>query len=187
MKTARFLFVVLVPIMVTGCALAQEAATAAPVQTACGPLEVRFDAQASPSDSNPRRAAQPEAGKALVYVMEYFRKAPGEWGNPTIRVGVDGSWQGAVRHDSYLSFAVEPGEHHLCTSWQSRLQRLSKLASFAGFTAEAGKVYYFRARISYSSYGGGGATMDLNLEPVNPDEGQYLVASYEPSASHPKK
>ena len=184
MKTA----LVLVPILLAGCALAQEATTAAPVQTACGPLGVRFDAQASPSQaSTSHTAGQPDAGKAQVYVVEYFRKAPGEWGNPTIRVGMDGSWQGAVRRDSYLSFAVEPGEHHLCTSWQSHLQRLSKLASFAGFTAEAGKVYYFRARITYSSYGGGGATMDLNLEPVNPDEGQYLVASYEPSSSHPKK
>jgi hypothetical protein len=99
---------------------------------------------------------------------------------------MDGAWLGATRTNSYLAFSVEPGDHHLCTSWQSRLKRLSKLAAFAGFTAEPGKVYYFRERITYSSVGGNTASMNLDLERMNPDEGQYLVASYKPSTSHPK-
>ena len=154
-------------------------------QSACGPLDVQFDAQAAAGEP----VAQPAPGKALVYVAEEFRKAPGELGNPTLRVGMDGTWLGATRESTYLAFNVEPGEHHLCSSWQSHLRTLSKLAAFAGFTAEAGKTYYFRERITYSSYGGaGGATaMNLDLEAVNPDEGQFLVASYKPSASHPKK
>jgi len=150
-------------------------------QTACGPLDNQFDAHAA---SQP--AVQPEPGKALVYVAEDFRKAPGEVGNPTLRVGMDGTWLGATRENSYLAFTVEPGEHHLCTSWQSRWQRLSRLIAFAGFTAEPGKVYYFRERITYSSTGGNSAVMNLDLEPVNPDEGQFLVASYKPSSSRPK-
>jgi hypothetical protein len=168
-------------LFLAACAFAQDT-TIPDHQSACGPLDVRFDAQASAGQP----ATHPEAGKALVYVAEDFSKAPGELGNPTLRVGMDGAWLGATRTSSYLSFTVEPGEHHLCTSWQSRLQRLSKLAAFAGFTAQPGKVYYFRERITYSSYGGGSATMNLDLEPVNPDEGQYLVASYKPSASRPK-
>ncbi len=165
-------------------ALATSAFTqnnASPVQSqaACGPLDAT---QAAPGQST----AQLQPGKALVYVAEDFRKAPGEIGNPTLRVGMDGAWVGATRANSYLSFTVEPGEHHLCTSWQSRWQRLSKLAAFAGFTAEPGKVYYFRERITYSSYGGGSATMNLDLEPVYPDEGQFLVASDRPSTSRPK-
>jgi hypothetical protein len=167
-------------LFLSAAALAQNTALQAP--TACGPLNAQFDAQ--PAASQP--AAQPEPGKALVYVAEDFRRAPGEIGNPTLRVGMDGTWMGATRENSYLSFTVEPGDHHLCTSWQSRWQRLSKLVAFAGFTAEPGKVYYFRERITYSSYGGGAATMNLDLEPVNPDEGQFLVASDKPSASHPK-
>jgi len=99
---------------------------------------------------------------------------------------MDGAWLGATRTNSYIAFTVEPGEHHLCTSWQSHWQRLSKLAAFAGFTAEPGKVYYFRERVTYSSYGGGSANMNLDLEPVNLDEGQYLIASYKPSTSHAK-
>jgi hypothetical protein len=162
-------------------AFAQNA-TSAQAQTACGPLDAQFDAHAAASQP----AVQPEPGKALVYVAEDFRKAPGEIGNPTLRVGMDGAWLGATRKDSYLAFTVEPGEHHLCTKWQSRWQRLSKLVAFAGFTAEPGKVYYFRERITYSSTGGNSATMNLDLEAVNPDEGQFLVASYKPSTSHPK-
>jgi hypothetical protein len=153
--------------------------------TACGPLDAQFDAQAEAGQPAAQLSAQPEPGKALVYVAEVFTKAPGEIGNPTLRVGMDGAWVGATRTNSYLAFAVEPGEHHLCTSWQSHWQRLSKLAAFAGFTAEPGKVYYFRERITYSS-AGRTANMILDLEPVNPDEGQYLVATYKPSASHAK-
>jgi hypothetical protein len=166
-------------LLLTGLAYAQDAPQA---PAACGPLDAKFDAQAETG----RLAAQLEPGKALVYVAEVFTKAPGEIGNPTLRVGMDGAWLGATRTKSYLAFSVEPGEHHLCTSWQSHLKRLSKLAAFAGFNAEPGKVYYFRERVTYSSYGGGSANMNLDLEPVNPDEGQYLVASYKPSTSHPK-
>jgi hypothetical protein len=155
--------------------------TLAQSEAACGPLDAKFDAQTVATQPAP----QPDASKALVYVAEDFSKGPGELGNPTLRVGMDGAWMGATRTNSYLSFAVEPGEHHLCSSWQSRWQRLSKLAAFSAFTAEAGKVYYFRERVTYSGYGNG-ATMVLDLEPVNPDEGQFLVASYKPSASHPK-
>jgi len=174
MKSALTLVLVL-----AASAIAQDTT---PTQTSCGALGAQFDAQAAAGQS----VAQPEPGKALVYVAEDFRKAPGEIANPTLRVGMDGVWLGATRQNSYLSFAVEPGEHHLCTSWQSRWQRLSKLAAFAGFTAEPGKVYYFRERITYSSTGGNAATMNLDLDPVNPDEGQFLVASYKPSASHQK-
>ncbi len=164
-------------------AFAQDNPALAHAQAACGPLDVQFDAHSSSAHVG----VQPESGKALVYVAEDFRKAPGELGNPTIRVGVDGAWTGAVRANSYLFFSVAPGEHHLCTSWQSSLKRLSKLAAFAHFTAEPGKTYYFRARVTYSSYGHGAANMNLDLEPVDADEGQFLVATYRPSSSHPKK
>ena len=153
-------------------------------QAACGPSSVRFDAEFSPS----RQAAQPEPGKALVYVIEDYRRYPGELLNPTIRVGLDGAWVGATRASSYLYFSVDPGEHHLCTNWQSSLKRLSSLAAFARLTAEPAKTYYFRAHITYFPRGGGGyAGADLDLQRVDPDEGQYLVSSFGPSEAHPKK
>jgi hypothetical protein len=150
-------------------------------QGACGPKEVRFDA--ATTAGNPPVLVP---GKGLVYVSEVFEKAPGELGNPTIRIGLDGAWMGATRANSYIAFSVDPGEHHLCTNWQSRLKRLSREAAFAGFTAEAGKTYYFRARIGYES-SEGFTTMTLDLDRVNSDEGQYLVASNPASTSHPQK
>lgn len=165
----------------TASAFAQDTPSPAASQGACGPKEVRFDAQTSPG-----KPISLEQGKALVYVSEVFKKVPGEIGNPTIRVGLDGVWMGATRANSYISFSVDPGEHHLCTNWQSHLKRLSREASFTNFTAEAGKTYYFRARISYQSWGEA-TVMSLDLDPINPDEGQYLVASNPASTSHPQK
>jgi hypothetical protein len=179
MKTA------LVVILVAASAFAQNTTAPAHVEAACGPLGVQFDTKLYAGQP----AAQPEPGKALVYVVEDFRaKTLGM--NPTVRIGMDGVWLGATRPSSYLSFAAKPGEHHLCINWQSSLQRFSQLLAFAGFTAEAGQVYYYRERISYSGFGGSdspGAAMDLDLDSLNPDEGQYLVGSYQLSTSHPKK
>ena len=146
-------------------------------QAACGPPSVRFDAEFSPS----RQAAQPEPGKALVYVVgDYWPSMI----DPTIRVGLDGAWLGATRARSYIYFSVNPGEHHLCANWQSSLKRLSRLITLAHLTAGPGETYYFRVRITYFPRG---EAEDFDLQPLDPDEGRYLVASYLLSKSHPKK
>jgi len=163
--------------------LAQENTTPSSPDSACGSPDVQFDAHASAGQP----PSQPEPGKALVYVIEDFKKAPGELGNPTLRIGVDGQWQGAVRPNTYIFFSLDPGEHHLCTSWQSSWEHLSKLASFSHLRADAGKTYYFRARITYAGGGANAASMDLDLQPVDADEGRYLVASDRASDSHPTK
>ena len=79
---------------------------------------------------------------------------------------------GANRSTSYLFFAVDPGEHHLCTDWQAAPSWIGPKVSLANFTAEAGKVYYFRARIALYRY-----MPILDLEQVNSDEGQLLIAN----------
>jgi hypothetical protein len=150
---------------------------------------VRFDVEKV--SSPPIVPAGP--GKALLYVSEIFKKAPGEWGDPTLRIGVDGNWVGAVKGNSYFSFSVEPGEHHLCLKWQSHFKKLSREAAFTVLTAEAGKEYYFRARVSYDlgpDYGRNSSNvtgMSIALDPISSDEGQYLVASNPMSVPHLKK
>ena len=168
-----------VVLFVATSAFAQDPALAA-AEAACGPAQVQFNAEPAKDQLH---AAQPEAGKSLVYVVEVFDKAVNQSGRPTLRVGLDGKWVGADRSDSYLSFSVDPGEHHLCTRWQSRLKRFSDKAAFASLTADPGKVYYFRARIIE----GTNFNFALDFEPVNADEGKYLIASSAPSISHPKK
>ena len=161
-------------------AYAQEVPAAPHFHAACGPIEVNFDTETSTA----RPPAQPEPGKALVYVAEDFPTVQPTIGSPRIKVGLDGNWMGATHGSSYLFFSVDPGEHHLCIKWQSHLERFSKLASFAHLAAESGKTYYFRARITFSSYG---TNVYLDLDPIDPDEGQYLVASSPLMTSRPKK
>ena len=161
-------------------AVAQETQSLPNIPAACGPVGVNFDTATSTAPP----PAQTEPGKALVYVAEDFPTVQPNIGSPRIKIGLDGAWMGATHGRSYLFFSVDPGEHHLCIKWQSSLERFSKLASFARLNAEAGKTYYFRARITYSSQW---ANEYLDLDPVDPDEGQYLVASSPLATSHPKK
>ncbi len=172
---------ILATLFFAASALAQASPDLAHAEAACGPLNVTFDAEAAPARPTPPI----DPHKALVYVIEDLRKAPGDVGDPTIRVGLDGAWLGATRANSYLFFSVDPGEHHLCTSWQSRLKRLSRLAAFFRFKAEQGKIYYLRTRIIYST--DGAANLNLDLEPVDADEGQFLVSSFQLSHSLAKK
>ncbi len=168
---------------VIGLASCGFAADARAVASACGPDSARFDVTkgkpAAPVANN-------DAAKARVYVIvERFQ---------TTRIGLDGAWVGAADARSWISFLTEPGEHHLCSDWQpSRTRTMAGVSqldsiSLANFTAEAGKVYYFRARSIFVE--GGGYTVPFlssDLEPTSSDEGQFLIASFSPSDSHLKK
>jgi hypothetical protein len=161
---------------------AQDKAAATAASFACGPAEIKFDVNA---DKTQHAVAQAETGKALVYVTEVIERPLGEiriGGDVTTRVGLDGAWVGANQGNSDLYFSVLPGEHHLCTNWQSKLKRYSNLFALAGFTAEAGKIYYFKTRIRVEDN-----IPHFKLEPVNDDEGRFLVGASPLSVSHPKK
>jgi hypothetical protein len=100
----------------------------------------------------------------------------------TIRVALDGSWIGANQGNTHFSFSVLPGEHRLCSNWQSSLAERSSVYSLANFAAEAGKVYCFRTRIWALE-----RLVSLDLDAANSDEGRYLVASTPCAVSHAKK
>jgi hypothetical protein len=145
---------------------------------ACGLETVHFDAQ---EDASQHPLAQPEAGKATVYVIGSFVGDSAQ--TSTVKVGTDGAWIGAIRWNSYIFISVQPGVHHICGNWQSGFLTPSGLFALANLTAEAGKTYYFRARTFNTS----SQTYALDLDAVDNDEGQYLVASSNFSKSHPKK
>lgn len=151
-------------------ALAADKAAVAKALAACGPDDFQFDVK---TDKHKHPAAQPEAGKAIVYLIEdqgnqcFFCAA-------TVRFGVDGAWVGATHGRSYFFFAVTPGEHHLCADWQ-RLPPSDKVVSLSHFTAEAGKIYYFRTRL-VTAYSRSGYLLDL--DPIDSDQAQLLLASY---------
>ena len=159
---------------------AQDAATLARA-AGCGPSSVEFNVK---TDKNQHPAAEPEAGKALVYVFDTVKLDPGlVIGTVTLRVGLDGSWVGANHGDSYFYFPVDPGDHRICAQWQSTFERLSKLASAISLTAEAGQVYYFRAIADARSHDRGA----VRLEALDPAEALLLTAASAYSTSHPKK
>lgn len=154
-------------------------------ESACGNDKIQFDVTKEANNGR-RPLLQPEPGKAMVYVVEdqKFKVV----NDVTTRVGVDGAWVGANRGNSYLSFSVEAGQHHMCADWTSGFLPNGRLVSLDTFNAEPGKIYYFRARTSASptnSKAGAEASIDLDL--VNEDEGKLLVASSVLSVSQQKK
>jgi len=97
-------------------------------------------------------------------------------------------WQlvGAQHHDSWLSFSLQPGSHHLCADLQGERGQSAerKRISLTSFMAEPSTVHYFRVRTTLD-YQLGWTTVDV--EAVNRDEGELLVTSYPPSSSQPQK
>jgi hypothetical protein len=169
MKTALVLLLLATP------AFAQDAPATTSALSACGPANVNFDVKPGQTQSPPG----PESGKALVYMIGDVGES--DYGWVTFKFGVDGTWMGATHGNSYFSFSVPPGEHHLCSNLQQKFKIYSSLYSMAGFTAEAGKTYYFRARAWIPG------ALRLDLEPVNDDEGRYQTETFPFVVSHSKK
>jgi hypothetical protein len=169
--------------LMTSSALVQAQTPEMRVAPSCGLNEIKFEVKTA---KNPRPAGQPEAGKALVY---FFDDSPstGWFPNPklTTRAGVDGAWVGATQRNAYFYFSVDPGEHHLCASWQTWLGpgvNATHKTVVTHFTAEAGTTYYFKVggQLTQSAVG-------INLDPLDSDEGQFLVSKFSISTFQQKK
>jgi hypothetical protein len=177
MKTALMI------LLFASSAFAQSApsATDSAAAPGCGPGDFSF---AVKSDGSSHPVTQPEPGKALIYFLQddkVFDSRP----RPTVKWGMDGNWVGATQGDTYFYLSVDPGEHHLCSEWQSAvLVNASRQSAAAHFTAEAGKIYYFRAQDFYWRESG---VANLKLGPLDSDEAQLLISQYGFSTSHPKK
>ena len=160
---------VLIAFFFATSALAQNSSAA------CGSENVSFNVTLDKSHPSLPTAAP---GKAtFVFIQDSGERKFGIGVHVIARIGVDGTWVGAIKDNSYLSVFLEPGEHHICVNLDSDL--LGKPVEFAHFTAEAGKVYYFRSR-----YLSGG---NLLLAPVDSDEAKYQIATFPLSVGKPKK
>jgi len=151
--------------------VAQDDAAAARTAAGCGPSGVMFDVQTTDTK---HPVGQPERGKALVYFLVDFITAP------TMRVGVDGNWVGANDKKSYFFFQVEPGEHNICTEWQSGTFKKSseRVGEAMHLTTEVGKTYYIRLNFSYQR---------MHLEMSDEAEGHFLIGSSLYATSQLKK
>ena len=168
---------ILFPLILLSCAVfAQDEAAIAKAKSACGPDNIFFDVY---TGEETHALATPAPGKALVFVIgENVTCAACD---VTVRVGMDSAWAGAIEGSSWIAMNVEPGEHHLCTNWQSSLAGRRRHVALAGFTAENGKVYFFRLRVNTRE------EPVLDLDAINGDEGRYLVAEYRASEFHARK
>ncbi len=160
-------------------------------QAGCGLDQARFEVKRD-AHSHPTRT--PEPGKALVYVFgdSELDNTPIHIGGLITRVGVDGEWVGAYEHKSYIYFSVDPGEHRLCTSQQSSLKtRRDNNASAITFTAEPGKVYYFRTQPTPTSLAQSTTSRapngEVELATLDPAQAQLMVPKWAYSTSVPKK
>jgi Protein of unknown function (DUF2846) len=142
----------------------------------CGHSDVSFKVKL---DESPHALAQPEPGTARVY---FFHDAGtnSTLGYPTVKLAIDGAWVGANHGNSYFSVSVEPGEHHVCVTLQSSL--VAQRVELAHFTADAGGVYYFRTQLVMSR-----SVELLELDPIDSDQGKYLIALFPLSISSRKK
>ena len=122
---------------------AQDSSPSIKTAPGCGAASVKFEVK---TDKSQHALPQPPPGQAMMYFVEddtEFESTP----KPTTCIGVDGTWVGANHGNSYFSFAVDPGTHHLCASWQSlAVIGAHDTSAAAHFTAEAGQVYYFRVK-----------------------------------------
>lgn len=169
-----------------GCCLsyAQDRTIQSPTAQGCGPAQVKFEVM---TVKTPPEPAPLESGKAFIYVIQddsQFDSKP----RPTTRIGADGTWIGATRSNSYFRASVDPGDHHLCASWQGFVGFNMGLKMAAlHFTAQPGKAYYFRVKDWAPSTGHVRSRKgDIEFVALDNDEGQLLASKFAFSSSHPK-
>jgi hypothetical protein len=123
--------------------------------------------------------AQPQPGKALVYVIESSLI-------DKVNIGLDGNWLGATDNKSHIRFTVDPGVHHLCAVYQGRhgyAMDQEGAVLLLRLNAEAGHIYYFR----YHAFFARDAPGIASFEPVDEDEGPFLVQHTAEAVSTLKK
>ena len=149
------------------------------VPPACASRSANFDVKL---DESQHALLPPEPEKARVYFIQDLGRINCLGSCGTVKIGLDGTWVGANQHNSYFSVSVAAGEHHLCANPQSRFAAINRLVALAHFTAEPGKVYYFRTRSV-----GDRDNPFFDLDPIDSDQAEYLIAGFPLSVSRPKQ
>ena len=144
--------------------LGQESPEVQKAIAACGPSGMQIKVSRSGSASIPI-----VSGKgATVYLIgrSFVERLSG----PTIRVGVDGKWVGAVKGSSWMAIALAPGVHHFC-AWQRGTD--PSHAALNSFQIGLGEIRYFV--INPENF-----TKGPSIEEENDDEAKLLIAQSHP-------
>jgi hypothetical protein len=147
----------------------------------CGPAKIQFLVK---TDKSQHVSAQPEPGKALIYVFSEYVSDPQYQpaGRVTMRVGMDGNWMGASYQSSFLVFNVEPGAHRLCSDVQS-IFASKNLNTATTLNAEANKIYYYRVAVVNNFV----QPVHMVLCSLDEADGLLMLSSSVLSTSQPKK
>jgi hypothetical protein len=127
---------------------------------ACGPAETQIRVSRSAS----ARSHISTADGAAVYLIG--RSFIGRASGPTIRVGVNGQWVGAVKGSSWMAIVLAPGVHHFC-AWQRGTD--PSHAALNRFEIRAGETRY--VAINPENFTGGPLIVEENA-----DEAKLLMA-----------
>ena len=152
-------------------------------EAGCGPGNFKFNVKTVKSD---HAIVRPEPGKALVYVVETVQQNIACLGTckSTVRIGADGEWAAAVKHDSYAFFSVHAGEHHLCGDWKSRIKSDIRLSAIT-VKAEPDMIYYVMIELSY--FGPDQQRGFIKMKAIDSAQGQALVSTRKLTTLQPKK
>jgi hypothetical protein len=193
MKT-RFALLLLAATLATATAWAKPNI----LPDACGKDEIKFDVDTAKDAPMP---GAPAEGKAQIILIETFNR-PSAWtgvhvSDYAVRFGLDGTWIGATKSNSYFAIDVAPGDHHLCSS----VRGSKDLIGTSTFNAEAGKIYYFEYKINpgisrgnASVIGSGGSasgsTVSISISggfsQLDQDAGSFRVKASALATSKPK-
>jgi hypothetical protein len=160
--------------------LRSQQTTADPAAAACGSTPANYNVK---RDSAPFAVAPVPPGKAVIYVIESMVSIP--FATSKVNIGLDGQWVGATDAQAHMSFSVDPGVHHLCAVYQGHIQSMDEEGQtlLLHLDAEAGHTYYLRYHALFLKDSAGLAM----FEPVDEDEGLFLLQRTDASTSSRKK
>jgi hypothetical protein len=128
----------------------------------------------------PTLAAVP--GKAVLVLLQNDDLYPGR-PRPTSLIGFDGKLVGATHGQTYTVVEVEPGMHHLCSTWKGTHAGEVR-GSALHVQLEAGGVYYFEiADVLHHPSGAQSTTLQL----IDSDQGELMRRVYDLATLQPKK
>jgi hypothetical protein len=172
--------VVIVGLAGFGCHLSAQAPARLSQLAGCGDDRTKFKVSRGEVKDT---LETPEPGKATVYIVEVVNLADkGRVARPVILQGLNGKWIGATQGFTYAEATIAPGQHHLCSRWQSDETGYSDQVSLYNFEAVAGRRYFFRTQVVSQSKG----LPFIDLELVSEDEGRFLMSQAARSVSTPK-
>ena len=164
-------------LLFTSASIAQSV-PAGSLPTACGPNDVKF---AVHTESRPSLIPPIPQGASRLVVFSESYNVGSRCGGSATRLGLDGRWVGVNCLGSYTSVDITPGEHHLCANVGSKDG--VKYTALNSFSAEPGNTYYFRATVFLGVFD---PETFIHMEPLDGDEGAFLMGSWEVSKSQQK-